>query len=296
MQLAILSRGPQLYSTRRLVEAACARHLDVCVLDPLHCVVSLASRRSDLLYCGHPVAVPDLVLPRIGASITFFGLAVLRQLEMLGACSANPSDAFARARDKLRCLQLLARHGLAIPATAFARRRDELRPAIARVGGPPVVLKLLEGAQGVGVMLAESYESAESVLDALHWLKQDILIQAYVRAEGRDLRVLVIGGRAVAAMERQAAPGEFRANLHRGGTARAVDLSPELVATAEGAAAALGLDIAGVDLLLSDDTPLILEVNASPGLEGIERVSGRDLAGDILDALLRKANTPARPA
>jgi ribosomal protein S6--L-glutamate ligase len=287
MQLAILSRGPHLYSTRRLVEAATARSLEVAVLDPLHCVVALGAGDPAVVHRGRPLSLPRYVIPRIGASITVFGLAVLRQLEALGAHSANASEAVARARDKLRSLQLLVAGGLAIPATAFARRRDELRAAIARVGGPPVVLKLIEGAQGVGVMLAESYESAESVLDALHWLRQDILIQAYLRAAaGRDVRVLVVAGRALAAMERQAGEGDFRANLHRGGSARALELRPELAATAERAAAAIGLAVAGVDLLLVDGQPLVLEVNASPGLEGIERVSGLDLAGAIVDSLL----------
>lgn len=294
MKLAILSRGPKLYSTARLVAAGIERGYSVAVVDPLHCIVSLTKRRPEVLYRGRRLAAFDAVIPRIGASITVFGLAVLRQLEALGLASANSSDAVARARDKLRSLQLLAQHGLAIPATAFARRRDELRSAIARVGGPPVVLKLIEGTQGVGVMLAESLDSAESVLDAMHWLKHDILIQGFVKeAQGTDVRALVVGGKVIAAIERRAPAGEFRSNLHRGGTARPIILDPAFERAALEATSVLGLDVAGVDLIPSREGPLVLEVNASPGLEGIERATGADVAGAILDLLAARLAQPA---
>jgi ribosomal protein S6--L-glutamate ligase len=287
--LAILSRSPRLYSTSRLIDAARARGIDPLILHPLHCVVSLATPRPEILYRGRRLVPPAAVLPRIGASITVFGLAVLRQLEALGVVALNSSNAVASARDKLRSLQLLAQHGIAIPPTAFARRKDELRAAIDRVGGPPVVLKLIAGSQGVGVMLAESLDSAASVLDAMHWLKQDILIQAFVReAGGSDIRALVVGGRVVAAMTRQAPSGEFRANLHRGGTGSPLALSPALERTAIAAADSLGLDVAGVDLIPAAGGPLVLEVNASPGLEGIEKATGHDVAGAIIDLLLAR--------
>lgn len=283
MKLAILSRNPRLYSTRRLLEAADEVGVQAAVFDPLRCVVDLAGERAEVLHRGRRLAGIDAVLPRIGASITFYGLAVLRQLEAGGVAAINGSEAIARSRDKLRALQRLSRDGIRIPPTAFARSREEVRHAIRRVGGPPVVLKLLEGTQGVGVILAESVASAESVLDAMHSLRQNILIQAFVaEAEGVDYRALVVGDRVVAAMRRDASPGEFRANLHRGGTAEAIELDGETTAAALAAASALGLEVAGVDILPSARGPLVLEVNSSPGLEGIERATGRDVAGAIL--------------
>lgn len=288
MKLVILSRNPRLYSTRRLVAAADRRDVACQVVDPLRCVVDLAER-PEVYFRGRKLAGIDAVLPRIGASISFYGLAVLRQLESTGVVSANGSEAIARSRDKLRALQLLAHHGIAIPKTAFARSRDEVRHAIRRVGGPPVVLKLLEGTQGVGVILAESVASAESVLDAMHSLRQNILIQAFVaEAEGVDYRAVVVGDRVVAAMARHAAGGEFRSNLHRGGTAEPADLPPVFADTALAAARVLGLEVAGVDILPSRRGPLVLEVNSSPGLEGIETATRRDVAGDILDYLIAR--------
>jgi ribosomal protein S6--L-glutamate ligase len=288
LRIAILSRNPELYSTRRLVEAAGARGAEVQVLDTLHCVVKVSKKKPEVLFRGHPLPPFDGVVPRIGASITFYGLAVLRQFEMMGVFPANESQAIARSRDKLRSLQLFSRHDIGIPPTAFARSPEDVRQAIGRVGGAPVILKLLEGTQGMGVILAESVKSAESVLDAMHSLKQNILIQKFVaEARGVDYRAIVIGGRVVAAMERRAVEGEFRSNLHRGGSATAVELDPEFERTALAAAEVLGLNIAGVDLLPSDDGPMVLEVNSSPGLKGIESATGLDVAGEMISFVLQ---------
>jgi ribosomal protein S6--L-glutamate ligase len=287
-KLAVLSRNPKLYSTSRLVEAAEQRGCEVVVIDPLHCVVNLSKKRPEIDYHGKAVKDVDGVIPRIGASITFYGLAVLRQFEMMGVFSANESQAVARSRDKLRSLQLFSRRDIGIPPTAFARRREEIRDAIARVGGTPVVLKLLEGTQGVGVILAESASSAESVLDAMHSLKQNILIQAFIKeASGQDIRAIVVGDRVVAAMRRQAAAGEFRSNVHRGGSTSAVELDPEYERTAIEAAHVLGLNIAGVDLMPSNDGPMVLEVNSSPGLKGIEAATEIDVAGAMVEFVIR---------
>jgi len=286
-KLAVLSRNPKLYSTSRLVEAAKERDASVEVIDPIHCVVNLSKKRPEIDYHGRIVRDLDGVIPRIGASITFYGLAVLRQFEMMGVFAANGSQAVARSRDKLRTLQLFSRRDIGIPPTAFARRREDLRDAIKRVGGTPVVLKLLEGTQGVGVILAESVSSAESVLDAMHSLKQNILIQAFIReAKGQDIRAIVIGDRVVAAMRRQAPEGEFRSNVHRGGTTEEVQLDPEFERTAIEATHALRLNIAGVDLMPSSDGPMVLEVNSSPGLQGIEKATGVDVAGAMVDYVL----------
>ncbi len=282
--LAVLSRNPELYSTSRLVEAAGERRVEVVVLDPLHCVVNLSKKRPEIDYHGRIVRDVDGVIPRIGASITFYGLAVLRQFEMMGVFAANESQAVARSRDKLRTLQLFSRRDIGIPPTAFARRREDLRDAVKRVGGTPVILKLLEGTQGVGVILAESLSSAESVLDAMHSLKQNILIQAFIKeSAGQDVRAIVVGDRVVAAMRRKAPEGEFRSNVHRGGSTEAVELEPEYEKTALEAAHALGLNIAGVDLIPSNDGPMVLEVNSSPGLKGVEAATGIDVAGAMID-------------
>lgn len=290
LKLAILSRNPQLYSTHRLVEAGEARGAEMHVLDTLHCVVNMAKKRPEVLLAGQAVHGVDGVIPRIGASMTFYGLAVLRQFEMMGVFPANESQAIARSRDKLRSLQLFSRHDIGIPPTAFARSPEDVRQAIGRVGGVPVVLKLLEGTQGVGVILAESIKSAESVLDAMHSLRQNILIQKFVaESRGVDLRAIVIAGRVVAAMERRASEGEFRSNLHRGGTARAVTLEPEYASTAIAAAEVLGLNIAGVDMIPSEEGPMVLEVNSSPGLQGIEKATGLDVAGEMIEFVLARA-------
>ena len=290
MKIAILSRKPSLYSTSRLVEACRHRGADVLILDPLQCIVKLSKKRPEVFHANERVTGLDGVVPRIGASITFYGLAVLRQFEMMGVFSANESQAIARSRDKLCSLQLFSRHDIGMPPTAFARRREDVRAAIRKVGGAPVILKLLEGTQGMGVILAESVKSAESVLDAMSTLRQNILIQAYVEeAQGTDLRAIVVGGKVVAAMARKAVEGEFRSNLHRGGSAEAVTLDPLYEQTAVHAAEVLGLNIAGVDMLASKEGPMVLEVNSSPGLEGIERATSVDVAGAIIDFVLAHA-------
>jgi ribosomal protein S6--L-glutamate ligase len=291
MKITILSRNPRLYSTARLAEACGARQAQVSVLDPLHCVVKLSRKRPEVHHNGERITGLDGVVPRIGASITFYGLAVLRQFEMMGVFAANQSDAISKSRDKLRALQLLSRHDIGIPPTAFARRREDVRSAIRKVGGTPVILKLLEGTQGTGVILAESVKSAESVLEAMHSLRQNILIQAFIEeSQGTDYRAIVVGQKVIAAMARQAALGEFRSNLHRGGTARAVELEPQFAATAVHAAQVLGLNIAGVDMIASREGPMVLEVNSSPGLEGIETATGIDVAGAIVDFVLEQAS------
>ncbi|HXO21111.1 MAG TPA: 30S ribosomal protein S6--L-glutamate ligase [Thermoanaerobaculia bacterium] len=290
MKIAVLSRKESLYSTSRLVAASRQRGAEVRVIDPLECLVKLSKKRPEVFYHGERVIGLDGVIPRIGASITFYGLAVLRQFEMMGVFPANESQAISRSRDKLRSLQLLSRHDIGIPPTVFVRGREELRSAIRKVGGAPVILKLLEGTQGVGVILAESAKSAESVLDAMHSLKQNILIQAYIEeSAGVDFRAIVVGRRVVAAMTRQAATGEFRSNLHRGGTASGVTLEPLYEQTAVHAAEVLGLNIAGVDMIPSKDGPMVLEVNSSPGLEGIEKATEVDVAGAIIDFVVEHA-------
>ncbi|HSN89367.1 MAG TPA: RimK family alpha-L-glutamate ligase, partial [Thermoanaerobaculia bacterium] len=259
MKIGILSRKATLYSTSRLIEACRQRSADVLVLDPLQCVVKLSKKRPEVFHNGERVTGLDGIVPRIGASITFYGLAVLRQFEMTGVFSANESQAIARSRDKLWSLQLLSRHDIGIPPTAFARRREDIRSAIRKVGGAPVILKLLEGTQGKGVILAESVKSAESVLDAMNALGQNILIQAFIEeAEGTDFRAIVVGGRVIAAMSRRAASGEFRSNPHRGGTALGVTLDPLYESTAVHAAEVLGLNIAGVDMIPSKEGPMVL--------------------------------------
>jgi ribosomal protein S6--L-glutamate ligase len=290
MRIAILSRNSELYSTSRLVEAVRQRQAEPVVLDPLRCVVNLSKKRPEVHLDGRKPAAFQGIIPRIGASITFYGLAVLRQFEMMGVFTANESQAVARSRDKLRALQLLSRHDIGIPATAFARRPEDLRHAIKQVGGTPVILKLLEGTQGLGVILAETIKSAESVVDAMHSLRQNILVQAFIaESEGVDYRALVVGSKVVAAISRQAVKGEFRSNLHRGGSARAVELEPEYERTAVEAARVLGLNIAGVDMIPSKDGPMVLEVNSSPGLGGVEKASGADVAGAIVDFVIAHA-------
>lgn len=291
MKIGILSRKATLYSTSRLIDACRQRGAEVVVLDPLQCVVKVSRKRPDVFHDGERVTGLDGIVPRIGASITVYGLAVLRQFEMMGVFPANESESIARSRDKLRSLQLLSRHEIGIPPTAFARRREDVRSAIRKVGGAPVILKLLEGTQGKGVILAESVKSAESVLDAMNSLGANILTQAFIQeAGGIDYRALVVGGRVVAAMSRQAGEGEFRSNLHRGGTATGVTLDPAYESTALHAAEVLGLNIAGVDMVPSNEGPMVLEVNSSPGLEGIEKATGVDVAGAIIEFVLENAH------
>lgn len=290
MRIAILSRGPNLYSTRRLVEAAEERGHDVRVVDTLRCYMNIATHRPTIHYRGDLLEPFDAVIPRIGTSITFYGTAVLRQFEMMGTFPLNESVAVTRSRDKLRSLQLLARKGIGLPVTGFAHATKDISDLIRMVGGAPLVVKLLEGTQGIGVVLCETRTAAESVLEAFMGLNVSIMVQEYIgETGGADIRCFVIGGRVVAAIKRQAAPGEFRSNLHRGGTAKLVRITPEERSTAVRAARIMGLNVAGVDLLRSNHGPLVMEVNSSPGLEGIEAATGKDVAGMIIDFLGKNA-------
>jgi ribosomal protein S6--L-glutamate ligase len=284
MKIGILSRNRKLYSTRRLVEAALERGHEVHVLDTLKCYMDINSAKPMIYYKGEPLEGYDAVIPRIGASITEYGTAVIRQFEMMGVYCLTESIPLGRSRDKLRALQLLSRKGVGMPVTGFAHDVENGRQLIKMVGGTPVVLKLLEGTQGRGVVLAETYKAAESVIDAFIELGADFLVQEFIKeAGGSDVRAFVIGRRVVAAMQRSAAEGEFRSNLHRGGSAVATKLTPEERRTAVKAAQTMGLSVAGVDILRSSRGPLIMEVNSSPGLRGIEEASGKDIAGRIID-------------
>jgi ribosomal protein S6--L-glutamate ligase len=283
VKLAILSRKASLYSTRRLYEAARARGHQVQVVDYLRCYMSIASHRPEVFYLGKSLEV-DAVIPRIGASQTFYGTAVVRQFEMMGAYSLNESQAISRSRDKLRCLQLLARRGIGLPVTGFAHSTKDVDGLIDIVGGAPLVVKLLEGTQGIGVVLAENRKAAESVIEAFRGLEANILVQEYIReAGGQDIRAFVVGGKVVAAMRRTAPEGEFRSNLHRGGSASKVKITPEERSIAVRSAKAMGLRVCGVDLLRSNHGPVVLEVNSSPGLEGIEGATGIDVADKVID-------------
>ncbi len=290
MKIAILSRNKRLYSTRRLVEACETRGHEVRVIDTLRCYMNITSDKPELHYRGENLLDYDAVIPRIGASITFYGTAVLRQFEMMGVFPANESVAISRARDKLRSMQLLSRDGVGMPKTGYAHSPDDIQDLIKMVGGAPLVIKLLEGTQGIGVVLAETRKAAESVIEAFMGLKANILIQEFIKeAGGADIRCFVIGGKVVAAMMRQAPEGEFRSNLHRGGTATLVKLTPRERATAVKAAKVMGLNVAGVDILRSERGPLVMEVNSSPGLEGIEAATGKDVAGLIVEFLEKNA-------
>ena len=283
MRLVILSRNPSLYSTRRLVEAARARGHTVRVLNPLRCYLRIGAGDFRLHYKGRPLQRVDAVIPRIGASVTRYATAVLRQFELMGARTPNPSDAILRARDKLRAHQILAAHGIDMPATVFGDSPDDTADLLSLLGPAPHVVKLTEGAQGRGVILTEKASATRGTVEALRGLYANFLVQEFVaEAGGSDLRCLVVGDRVVASMARQAAEGDFRANLHSGGQASAMACTPEEAAIAVRSAQALGLGVAGVDLLRSARGPLVLEVNSTPGLEGIERVSGLDIAGLIV--------------
>jgi ribosomal protein S6--L-glutamate ligase len=284
MRIVILSRNETLYSTRALAEAGRRRGHDVWVLDTLQFDIRVSKRSPELFYQGKPVGPIDAVIPRIGASITFYGLAVVRQFEMMGVYCVNESQAIARSRDKLRCLQILSRHDIGMPPTVYTRQAEHLLACIEHVEGPPVVIKLLEGTQGIGVVLAESTAAASSVIEAFHGLEQNILIQKFIKeANGADIRALVVGGKVVAAMKRQAVSGEFRSNLHRGGTAKKFRLPPEYRKTALAAARVLGLRVAGVDMIESAEGPMVMEVNSSPGLEGIQKTTEENLADAIIE-------------
>lgn len=279
MKIAILSRDGTLYSCKRLREAAICRGHAVEIIDPLSCYMNINPAAPSVHYQGRQLPHYDAVIPRIGSAITFYGTAVLRQFEMLGSYPLNESVAITRARDKLRSLQLLARQGIDLPVTGFAHSPDDTSDLIDMVGGAPLVVKLVEGTQGIGVVLAETRQAAESVIDAFRGLNAHILVQEYIKeAKGADIRCLVVGNKVVAAIERQAKPGDFRSNLHRGGKAKQVSITEREREMALQAAATLGLEVAGVDILRANRGPLVMEVNASPGLEGIEKTSGVDIA------------------
>jgi ribosomal protein S6--L-glutamate ligase len=284
MKIAILSRNARLYSTQRLVEAGRKRGHQVRVLDPLRCYMRIAAGKFEIHYRGRALRGLEAVIPRIGASVTFYGTAVLRQFEMMGVKTPNTADAILRARDKLHALQLLARDGIGLPTTVFGDNPDDTADLLKMLGDPPHVIKLNEGAQGQGVLLAEKRSSAQGMIEAFRGLYANFLVQEFIReARGVDLRCFVVDGKVVAAMQRKATDGDFRANLHRGGTATAVELTSLEIEMAVHAARVIGLGIAGVDLLRSNRGPLVLEVNSSPGLEGIEAASGIDVAGAIIE-------------
>ncbi len=298
MKIAILSRNANLYSTKRLIEASKNRGHDVKVIDALRCYMNINSESPEIHYKGEQLSDFDAVIPRIGASVTFYGTAVLRQFEMMGVYPVNESVAITRSRDKLRSMQLLSRKGIGMPITGFASKPDDVKDLLDMVGGAPVVIKLLEGTQGIGVVLAETRKAAESVIEAFMGLKANIMVQEYIKeANGADIRCFVIGDRVIAAMKRQGAEGEFRSNLHRGGSASLIKITPEERRTAVTAAKIMGLNVAGVDLLRSARGPLVMEVNSSPGLEGIELATGKDIASMIVEFIEKNAaskNTKTR--
>lgn len=293
MKLGILSRAPRSYSTQRLKAAAIERGHKVKVLDTLRFGIDLSSDEPDLQYRGKQLSDYDAIIPRIGASITFFGMAVVRQFEQMDVYTPNTSNGIANSRDKLRSIQLLSRHDVGIPGTTFVRDRADVIPAIERVGGAPVVIKLLEGTQGIGVILAPDNNVAEAVVETLQSTKQNVLIQRFIaESRGRDVRAFVVGDRVVAAMRRVAQDDEFRSNVHRGGTTELVELDAEYSRVALQAAQIMGLRVAGVDMLESDDGPLVMEVNSSPGLEGIETATDLDIAGAIVDYIANQVAFP----
>jgi ribosomal protein S6--L-glutamate ligase len=297
MRIAILSRDPSLYSTRRLVQAARTRGHEVRVIDVLRCYMNITTHAHSIHYKGEDLRDFDAVIPRIGASVTFYGTAVLRQFEMMGVYALNESVAIVRARDKLRSLQLLSRKGIGLPITGFAHAPDDIEDLIKMVGGAPLVIKLLEGTQGIGVVLAENENAAKSLIEAFMGLRANILVQEYIKeAQGADIRCFVIGDKVVASIKRQAKEGEFRSNLHRGGTASLIRITPEERSTATRAARIMGLNVAGVDILRSNHGPVVMEVNSTPGLEGIEGATEKDIAGLMIEyveknALLAKTRT-----
>ena len=290
MKIAMLARNPRLYSHKRLKEAAESRGHTLDIIDTLQCYMNIAARRPEIYYNGEKLTGYDAVIPRIGASITFYGLAVLRQFEMMGVFPLNESVAIGRSRDKLRSLQLLAREGIGLPVTTFAHDPKQTDNVLKLAGGAPLVIKLLEGTQGIGVVLADTDRSARSVIEAFRGANVNILVQEFIKeAGGTDIRLLVIGEKVVAAMQRKGAEGDFRSNLHRGGSAQTVKISPEERSIAVRAAKKLGLNVCGVDMLRANHGPVIMEVNSSPGLEGVEKATGIDIAGKIIEILEKKA-------
>ena len=294
MKIAMLARNAGLYSHRRLKEAAEERGHEIDILNTTRCTVHIASHRPEVYYEGKPCTAYDAVIPRIGASITQYGLSILRQFEMRGLWPLNESVAIGRSRDKLRSMQILAKHGLGLPLTAYANDPKQAEEIIRAVKGPPVVIKLLEGTQGIGVVLAETMSSAKSVIEAFRGANVNILVQEFIKeAGGTDIRAFVVGGKVVATMKRTGAPDDFRSNLHRGGSAELVKITPAERATAVGAAKRMGLNVCGVDMLRSNHGPVIMEVNSSPGLEGIEQATGKDIAGQIIAFMEANARSGA---
>ena len=293
MKLAILSRAPRAYSTQRLRTAALDRGHQVRVLDTLRFAIDLSTEQPDLFFRGKQLSSYDAILPRIGASITYFGTAVVRQFEQMDVYTPNTANGIMNSRDKLRATQILSRHNIGMPATAFVRNRADVVPAIEMVGGAPVVIKLLEGTQGIGVILAPSRKVAEAIIETLHGTNQQVLIQAFVKeSKGRDIRAIVVGDRVVAAMRRVAQGDEFRSNVHRGGRVEPVELDATYQETAVRAAQIMGLRVAGVDMLEGNDGPLVMEVNSSPGLQGIESATNLDVAGAIIDHIANQTGFP----
>lgn len=290
MNIVVLSTNSGLYSTQRLIEAGERRGHDMRVVNHMRCYMNIASNQPEIHYKGQVLQRPDAIIPRIGASVSFYGTAVVRQFEMMSVYSVNESVALTRSRDKLRASQLLARKGIGLPNTGFANSPDDTEDLLRTVGGAPVVIKLLEGTQGVGVVLAETRKAAESVIEAFRGLGANFVVQEFIKeADGADIRCFVVGDKVVASMMRKGKEGEFRSNLHRGGTASLVRISPVERATAVRSAKVMGLNVAGVDLLRSKRGPLAMEVNASPGLEGIETATGKDVAGMIIEFIEKNA-------
>ncbi|WP_417243144.1 30S ribosomal protein S6--L-glutamate ligase [Celeribacter sp.] len=294
MKIAMMARNPDLYSHKRLKEAAEARGHEFHIVNTLRCYMNIVSKRPEMYHNGEKLEGFDAVIPRIGTSVTFYGLAVLRQFEMMGVYPLNESVAIGRSRDKLRSMQLLARDGVGLPVTTFAHDPKQTAEVLELAGGAPVVIKLLEGTQGIGVVLADTDRSATSVIEAFRGAKVNILLQEFIKeAGGKDIRVIVVGGKAIAAMERTGAKGEFRSNLHRGGSAKVVKLTPAERATAVKAAKTMGLNVCGVDMLRSENGPVVMEVNSSPGLEGVEKATGLDVAGKIIEYIEKSAKPNA---
>ena len=290
MKIAMLVRNSNLYSHKRLQEAAEERGHQLDVINTLRCYMNIASRRPEIYYNGEKLKRYDAVIPRIGASVTHYGMAVVRQFEMMGTYSLAESVAIGRSRDKLRCMQLLAREGIGLPVTTFAYDPKQTGEVIDVAGGAPLVIKLLEGTQGIGVVLADTNRSAKSVIEAFRGANVNIMVQEFIKeAGGTDIRALVVGGKVVAAMQRTGAEGEFRSNLHRGGSAQSIKISPEERSTAIRSAKAMGLTVCGVDMLRANHGPVVMEVNSSPGLEGVEKATGIDIAGKIIEVLEKNA-------
>ncbi|APX12382.1 30S ribosomal protein S6--L-glutamate ligase [Tateyamaria omphalii] len=290
MKIAMMARNANLYSHRRLKEAAESRGHELDIINTLRCYMNIASRRPEIYYNGEKLTGYDAVIPRIGASVTFYGLAVLRQFEMMGVYPLNESVAIGRSRDKLRSMQLLARDGIGLPVTTFAHDPKQTDEVLKLAGGAPIVIKLLEGTQGLGVVLADTDRSATSVVEAFRASGTNILLQEFIKeAGGTDIRAIVVGGKVIAAMKRTGAEGDFRSNLHRGGSAQLIKLSPEERSTAIRAAKTMGLNVCGVDMLRANHGPVVMEVNSSPGLEGVEKATGLDVAGKIIEYIEKSA-------